>query len=30
MFVIGTRELADAYGLKPAAQYPIIAALVAV
>ncbi len=30
MFVVGRRELADEDGLKPAAQYPIIAALVVV
>ena len=30
MFVVGGCELAGEYRLKPAAQYPIIAALVAV
>jgi len=30
MFVVGRCELADEYRLKPAAQYPIIAALVTV
>ena len=30
MFVIDRCELAEEYGLKPAAQYPIIAALVPV